>query len=130
MGGSIGEAMLILMQSVTGGLNWSIVAEPLRQIGSVYLCLFCFYVIFFLCCVFNTITGFFVETTLQKAAHDTQWTIQNELDKKTEYMESLHALFAEMDDDDDGIVTVKQFCAHLNDPIMVAFAASLGIEMA
>merc|ERR1712178_259286 len=121
--------MLILMQSVTGGINWGIVAEPLRQVGMGYFYLFCFYIIFFLCCVFNTITGLFVETTLQKAARDTQWTIQNELDKKAEYMESLQALFAEMDKDDDGIVTVKQFCAHLHDPIMVAFASSLGIEM-
>lgn len=127
--GSIGDAMLILMQSVTGGVNWAVVAEPLLQFGTGYYMLFCFYVIFFLCCVLNIITGLFVETTLQKAQHDTQWNIQHELYKKAEYIESLHALFAEMDCDNDGIVTLAQFSAHAGDPILVAFASSLGIEM-
>jgi len=121
--------MLVLMQSVTGGVNWASVAEPLKEVGSGYYMLFCFYVIFFLCCVLNTITGLFVETTLQKAARDTQWTIQHELDKKAEYMESLQALFAELDEDHDGIVPVSEFCSRLDDPILVAFASSLGIDM-
>jgi len=128
--GSIGDTMLVLMQSVTGGVNWATVAEPLKQVGAGYYMLFCFYIIFFLCCVLNTITGLFVETTLQKAAHDTQWTIQHELEKKAEYSESLRALFAEMDKDNDGLVTVAEFCSHLSDPILVAFASSLGIDMA
>merc|ERR1712194_397845 len=91
--------------------------------------LFCFYIIFFLCCILNTITGVFIETTLQKAARDTQWTIQHELDKKAEYIESLQVLFGEMDKDHDGLVTVAEFSSHLTDPILCAFASSLGIEV-
>jgi hypothetical protein len=76
---SVQHGMLTLFASSTGGEDWRAVAESLSAIGDLYYGIFCLYVTFYVTVLMNTITAVFVETTLQTAAKDLQFTVQTVL---------------------------------------------------
>jgi len=125
---SVGTSMLSLYMVSTGGKDWSIVGEPLREVGGIFYALFLLYIAFFLFVVVNTLTSLFVELTIANADHDQQMAIQLELERKDVYVAKLQSLYDEIDQNGDGEITYDEFCKHLDDPLMRAFAASLEIE--
>jgi hypothetical protein len=127
--GGVLIGMSTLFESCMGGIDWSIVAEPLKTIGWPYYIIFCVYIAFFVFVILNTITALFVEATMANSVQDYQETIQAEMNKKDDYAASLEALFNEMDEAGDGIITLEVFQNNMQDPQLVAFAASLGITV-
>merc|ERR1740121_2184794 len=77
----------------------------------------------------NTVTSVFVEATMRQASTDKKWNIQRELEAKTEQVRRLHELFACLDEDGDGIITLPDILTNLNDERIRAFASSLGIDV-
>mmetsp|Transcript_59785 Transcript_59785/g.166901 ORF Transcript_59785/g.166901 Transcript_59785/m.166901 type:complete len:527 (-) Transcript_59785:92-1672(-) len=127
---SVLEAMMTLWQASSGGVNWGGVARPLRHFGGgVFYWIFCFYILFFMFVILNTITSLFVEACLDNASRDTQAVIQSQMERKAKYAATLEVLFREMDADHDENVTMEEFRACLQNPHMVAFVESLGIEI-
>mmetsp|Transcript_105885 Transcript_105885/g.297726 ORF Transcript_105885/g.297726 Transcript_105885/m.297726 type:complete len:515 (-) Transcript_105885:178-1722(-) len=127
--GSMGSAMISMFSSITGGVDWNEVADPLRHVGASYYATFCLFIAFFIFVVLNTITALFVETTLQNANLDFQSTIQTELEKVSEYKRKIRTLFEEMDEGGVGLIHYEAFISRMTHPRMLAFAASLGIEI-
>jgi len=126
---SVGTSMLSLYLVSTGGDDWAYVAEPLWEVGLPFYILFMVYVAFFLFVVVNTLTSLFVELTIASSDQDTQMAIQLEMEKKDFYVKQLQAFYDKMDDNDDGSITYDEFCTHINDPEVRAFASSLDIEV-
>lgn len=126
--GSLSAAMLTLLKAGTGGQDWGEMLEPLVDLGKAYVLLFLFYLLAFLLVVMNTVTGLFVEATMNQSTTDRAMVIQTELEKKQEYIEQLSSLYQEIDADGDGRITVLEFLAALRDTRLQAFIGSLNID--
>merc|ERR1719506_3572730 len=127
--GGVTKAMTTLLASTTGGLDWNLASDPLLKIASTFFAIFLLYVVFFNFAILNTITSVFVEAVITTSMKDHQVSIQNELEKKDEYIGKLLLLFEEMDDGGDGHISLDEFIAGMGHPKMWAFASSLGIEI-
>lgn len=126
---SVGSSMLSLYMAATAGKEWSVLAAPLREVGFIFYLLFLVYIAFFAFVVMNTVTGLFIEATMQNSEKDQQMIIQMELEKKGQYIDKLQAFYDEMDDDQDGEISFEEFSRHVNTPEMRAFARSLEIDV-
>lgn len=125
---SIPMSMLSLLMCSTGGFDWGLFAESFLNVGWPYCFLFLFYLICFLFVVMPTITGLFVEATINQSRHDKMLRIQTELDKKGQYIKHLRQLFFQFDADKNGFVCLEEFTEALEDPDMQAFLNSLMID--
>jgi len=126
---SPGQSMLSLYMSTTGGQDWVHIAKPLLKVGNLFYALFLIYIAIFLFVAVNTISSIFVESMLTHADKDQQFIIETEMQKKEDYIHSLEEFFAMIDGDRDGEITFSEFCAHLHQPQMHAFASSLDIDV-
>jgi len=127
--GSVAKSMHSLYLVSTSGEDWAIVAKPLWEVGGLFYLPFMIYIAFFLFVVVNTLTSLFVELTIANSDQDTQLAVQMELEKKDLYLKRLQAFFDTIDNNQDGSITYEEFCTHLNDPEVRAFASSLEIEV-
>lgn len=64
---SIGRAMCTLYMTITGGVDWATVADPLAAVGEHYFYLFVAYIAFFSLAVLNVLTGIFCEAAMEVA---------------------------------------------------------------
>lgn len=128
--GSLGKAMTTLFMASNGGFDWTESLRPLWVAGFPLPQIFLMYISFFNFVILNIITAVFVETTIAIGNKDFQNSIQNELEKKEEYEDSLRLLFDEMDSSGDGEVSLQEFLQEVQNPKLLAFFASLEIEIA
>lgn len=127
--GSILKSMLSLFVASTSGEDWNTLARPLLPIGWWAYAVFATYILFFLFVVTNVVTSLFIEATMQMAANDSTMGIQNELNKKDSHIERLSLLFKDLDANHDGVISYRDLVATINDPRMMAFTSSLGIDL-
>lgn len=127
--GNVARSMDSLYQASTGGNDWGTIAAPLFEVGKVFYFLFMLYVAFFQLVVLNTVTAIFLDTTLDASAKDDEVRVQAELERKDEYVAMLQGFFNEIDDNGDGTISYQEFCRHVQDPKLHAFATSLEIEI-
>lgn len=127
--GSVPKAMVTLFMSSCGGIDWHDALDPLYEVGIAFVLLFLLYVAVFTFVILNTVTALFVENTLATANKDFQSSIQIELEKKEEYVESLRLLFEEMDERGRGEMSLEVFEEQIANPKLVAFFASLELEI-
>lgn len=128
--GSMGTAMITLVMSTCGGIDWRPAWDALGSIGGLIQGFFILYVAWFMFVMSNVITAVVVESMLYFGGKDFQHSIQNELEKKEEYEDSLRLLFQEMDSSGDGLVSYEEFKANIQVPELRAFFSSLEIEIA
>lgn len=125
---SILSSMALLFASTTGGVDWKEIADSIWEIGILYFCFFYFYVCFFIFVIANVVTSLFVERVLSKISSDEQTMVNDRMSKRLQYVQQIQGLFARIDADHDGQVSLAELTASLHDKAMVEFAASLDIE--
>jgi len=126
---SVSTAMLSLFMSSMGGQDWEIIAEPLKNVSSFAYGIFIVYIAFFDLAILNTISSIFFESMMSHAEKDHELAMELAMERKEEYIENLQSLYDQMDDDGDGIISFKEFCKHLENPVMRAFVSSLDIDI-
>jgi len=120
--------MLSLYMSITGGISWVEVIEPLTDVGSVYTAVFIGYIILAQLAVLNVLTGVFCQNAIDSAAHDSELVTQHMLQQREMYVKRLKELFAEIDNDGSGNITLREFQDHLLDPRVQAYFESLELD--
>jgi voltage-gated sodium channel len=121
-------SMFTLFQSVTSGINWGEAVIPLRNVGSMWVWFFIFFIVFMVWVVVNVITGFFCQSAIESAQHDMDLATAQLISKWQENKKFLESIFNEMDSDNSGQVTLKELEACLENEQMQAYLSSLGIE--
>eukprot|EP00931_Biecheleriopsis_adriatica_P016682 TRINITY_DN12240_c0_g1_i2.p1 TRINITY_DN12240_c0_g1~~TRINITY_DN12240_c0_g1_i2.p1 ORF type:complete len:207 (-),score=21.08 TRINITY_DN12240_c0_g1_i2:80-700(-) len=79
-------------------------------------------------CIMNVLFGIFCQCAIDTAATDTDNVIQAQLVDKNRFIEQLESLFASWDESHDGICSLQEFSAHLQDETTQALLRSLDIE--
>merc|ERR1740121_440443 len=106
--GSVLRAMLSLMMSTTGGVDWSDFYYVVAQCGPVLSGAFLCYIIFFQFAFFNIVTSMFVDKAMKLAKPDEKTVIAERMKEDQQVNAELEKLFEEADDDGGGNLTIGE----------------------
>lgn len=126
--GNIGRTMLSLYMALTGGLDWSTVADPLQATGQLYYLVFLIYIAMLQLAILNILIGIFCEVANQVAARDIDTVLEEETAKTQSYASLACVLFEELDTLGTGTITWPEFEKHSHDPRMRQYFNALDIE--
>lgn len=126
--GTLVEAAYTLFLSVSGGISWVEVADPLFKVNQLVGMSFCFYIFFTEFAMLNIITGIFLDTAMRAAHSDKDECIQEQLHAEDSALRQIQKIFEDADVDDSGEINIHEFDHHLSDSYMRAHLAALGIE--
>merc|ERR1719238_2003818 len=97
--GSVGSTVWTLLGAVTGGYDWSDVAEPVASINVFYKLTFLAYILFVFFAVLNILTGIFVNVAIDSCAMNREIAIDSALSNKNDMIKEVVNLFMEADTD-------------------------------
>lgn len=127
--GSLPQTMLSLFMSITGGVSWEAVIEPLTFISPVWSLVFLFYISFIYFAVLNVVTGVFCQSAIESAQNDHLTVAQSLIDNKEAHVERLRTLFAELGAGDEAGITFYAFEEKMHDPAVREYFETLGINV-
>jgi len=123
------RSMFTLFMSITGGISWVEVVQPLSQVHWFWVALFVAYICFAQMCVLNVLTGVFCQNAIDSAQYDQDLVTQSILLQKNMYVKRIKEIFSQIDDDGSGGVTIHELMQHLENEHMLALWDSLGLDV-
>eukprot|EP00929_Paragymnodinium_shiwhaense_P094209 TRINITY_DN54646_c0_g1_i1.p1 TRINITY_DN54646_c0_g1~~TRINITY_DN54646_c0_g1_i1.p1 ORF type:complete len:648 (-),score=116.55 TRINITY_DN54646_c0_g1_i1:536-2479(-) len=127
--GSLPRAMWALFLSISNGVSWDEVVEPLKEVWAPLIGLFAFYVTFTVFAMLNVITGVFCESAIASARTDADMATQEHMLHKTAYMNRVKQLFNIIDHDGKSVITYDELAKYLSDEQAAGFFAALDIDI-
>eukprot|EP00746_Dinoflagellata_sp_MGD_P137490 gnl/MRDRNA2_/MRDRNA2_71273_c0_seq1.p1 gnl/MRDRNA2_/MRDRNA2_71273_c0~~gnl/MRDRNA2_/MRDRNA2_71273_c0_seq1.p1 ORF type:complete len:1104 (+),score=133.99 gnl/MRDRNA2_/MRDRNA2_71273_c0_seq1:64-3312(+) len=85
-----------LFKSISGGVDWGNIADPLLQVSPILIILFGIYIAFAVFCVLNVVTGVFVDNTKRITETDIDHIIMDQLSKRSEFLHEIERLWNEI----------------------------------
>merc|ERR1711865_1085779 len=98
------------------------------SVGTVYFLTFLVYIAFTYFAVLNVVTGVFCESAIASAAKDNDSLIEQMMDKKAQYEIRLKKLFADVDTDESGVISLDELVQSLQDPKLGIAYESLDLD--
>mmetsp|Transcript_125821 Transcript_125821/g.245408 ORF Transcript_125821/g.245408 Transcript_125821/m.245408 type:complete len:648 (+) Transcript_125821:43-1986(+) len=127
--GSIAKTTFSLTQAVSGGRSWGEYADIFMEISVWYGAVFGVFIVFMVFGVLNILTGLFVESTRNLATYDTDLVIQEELSQRESTINQIRELFAELDMDQSGTISLQELQDNLNDERVTAYFSLLNLDV-
>ncbi|CAK9076731.1 unnamed protein product [Durusdinium trenchii] len=121
------DGMLTLFMSITGGIDWQIAYEPLREVSWVAQSLMNLYIVIGFFTILNVVTGVFVNTAIESASADKDIATLKQMHKRLENITSLQEAFHEMDQGESNEVSIDELQALATNKLG-PFMESLGID--
>jgi len=112
---SIPMAVLSLFMSISGGVDWWLLAHALLQISVHYCLLFVVFELVSVLAVLNIITGIFVNDALEMARMDRDMLTQLEKEDSKKFLAQLTNVFHVIDRQGTGTISLAEFTAAMND---------------
>jgi len=125
MYGTVGQSMLTLFMTVSGGQDWKDAMDPIAAISPIHGCMFLFYIIFIFFGVLNVVTGVFVDRALETAQADKDFVVLEELQSRKSDMKDLTDFFTMLDHDRDGKLCRSDITIVDKDQWLEAYLASM-----
>lgn len=123
------DTVLYLFMSITGGIDWQMMAVPLVDVNPILMCVFVMYIFFMVFGVLNVVVGIFVEKAKNKAERDREMLTEKGLEHEKEVIQRLRDIFNEADTDGDNAVSWEEFSEYIADSQVAAFFNSLGLDV-
>jgi len=127
--GTVDRSILSLFMSMSGGNDWIVYYETLKDLTFTYRLFFLLFIIFTLFAIVNIVTGVFVESALQSNMKDRDIMAHEELQSKKRYLESMQDIFEEMDADGQGTISMEEFQENLKDERVIAYFNALKLDV-
>eukprot|EP00931_Biecheleriopsis_adriatica_P031228 TRINITY_DN18338_c0_g2_i1.p1 TRINITY_DN18338_c0_g2~~TRINITY_DN18338_c0_g2_i1.p1 ORF type:complete len:633 (+),score=77.52 TRINITY_DN18338_c0_g2_i1:198-1901(+) len=122
--GSLPLSMMTLFQAISGGVSWR---EPVDTLVSIHWAWgygFATYIAFCYFAVLNVMTGVFCQSAIENAEKDHHQILHAVQAEREHYEALLSKIFAEIDDDGSGTITIKEFENHFQSkPVQALFSA-------
>lgn len=122
------RSMFTLFKSITGGVSWDIVVDPLSDVSWVWVGTFAAFISFCFLAVLNVVTGVFCQSAIETAQQNEDLIIQSQIQNKKMYVERIRKCFSEIDTDASGYITIAEFEKHLEKGAVQAYFASLDLD--
>lgn len=126
--GSVSTAVYSLFKSVSGGVDWGDVSEPLAAISPAFPLYFSFFIAVVVFTYLNVVTGIFVDNALKTAESDRDLMIQEEMSRRHAYAAEVEIVFREADSNGDGLLSYDELATHFADEAVGAWLGTLGID--
>lgn len=127
--GTLPRSIISLYAAMSGGISWIELYIALGPLGGLYISIFLFYTIFSIFAVANIITGIFVESAMQSSKTDHESMIEAEMQKREEYVQSIHKVFMELDKDKSSKIDRTEFEQVVEKEKMIHYFNALGLEI-
>lgn len=127
--GDLSTTMYSLWKSISGGLDWGDVADPLFEISPMMGFVFLVYIIFCTCAILNVVTGVFVNKALKIAETDMDTMILQSNQQKQEYINQISQVFQHADSNGNGFIDVHEFTRHCEDKCVQDFFRYLELDL-
>lgn len=130
--GSLARSALTLFQSVTSGVDWEHVYQPLHDEHWLYGALFILYFVFAFFAVLNVMTALFCQSAIESVKKDDEEIISQQLANKSLYVHKLKQLFRTFDTEStaEDIFTLATFEQNMKNERIKAYFHSLDIKIA
>jgi len=123
------RSMYSLYMSITGGISWGELSDPLSDVSGVYVALFAGYIILTQLAVLNVLTGVFCQNAIDSAQHDQDLVTQAMMAQKESYVNKIQEIFKSIDTDGSGTLTIQEFRRHLGSETIKAYFESLELDV-
>lgn len=127
--GSLVSSMITLYKSVIGGISWHEVTQPLRQIHWSLEGFFIAYVSFTVLAVLNVVTGVFCNSAIETARREPEMVVQAMMSDYAWYENNLRKLFASLDKDNGGTITIRELEKCLSDESVMGWFRAMELEV-
>jgi len=127
--GSIGQGVLTLYQSASGGLDWENVYAIVSRSGPFTSTGFIFFIWFFNFAVINILSGIFIEKALYAAVPDREQLSLEHRREEERDVAHLTELISSMDTKKTGKISLQNFLLQAHDPYASAYLRTLGIRI-
>jgi len=127
--GSLGDSMLNLFMAMAGGRDWGDHYDVIKNLHGLYHFIFLVFITFTLFAVVNIVTGVFVESATQSQKADRDILVHEELQAKKRYLESMHEVFNEIEEDGSGCIGLEEFESKLDDERVIAYFNALKLDV-
>merc|ERR1719382_297606 len=95
--------------SISGGIDWETMANPLREVDPAYVAIFVGYIFFMAFGVLNVVVGIFVENAKQQQEKDREIVTKSGLKQERENVMRMRQIFQEADKDGDNTLSWEEF---------------------
>eukprot|EP00930_Biecheleria_cincta_P057825 TRINITY_DN4369_c0_g1_i1.p1 TRINITY_DN4369_c0_g1~~TRINITY_DN4369_c0_g1_i1.p1 ORF type:complete len:695 (+),score=128.58 TRINITY_DN4369_c0_g1_i1:148-2232(+) len=127
--GSVPVATVTLYMAVSGGVDWGDIWKALGPLPWEYAAGFLTFMTFTIFALFNVVTSVFVETAMQRSQNDRDLLVQQEMEHKMEFVDTMQRVFEELDVDSSGSLTLDEFEAQLDDEHILSFMSTLELDI-
>jgi len=127
--GGVLQCMLSLYMSITGGNDWALYYNIIKYLGPEYALSYLFFTFFFAFALFNILTAIFVEKAIIAAKPESEEMIINARRKAVQDVEQLKKLSDFIDVDCTGTISWQEFEESMSNESMIAYLASVGLEV-
>jgi len=125
---SVGDSMLTLYLSITGGLSWEEALRPLQKVNPLAVISLLVYITITIFAVLNVVTGVFCNTAIESARADKDIAIMKQMHKHEAQVQSLREIFNEIDNGHTSVVSLKQLKEALQSKKLASFMHSMDIS--
>jgi len=116
--GSVDRSLVSLYKTVSDGIHWGEVSDPLIERSPWFTLVFVLHMGFMLFAVMNVVTGVFVELAIRKAGDD----------EKRILLRQMRELFQEAGDKSSGMITLDDFIRCIDAQGMQAYLTAIDID--
>jgi hypothetical protein len=117
--GNLAISVLALFMSISGGVDWENMVQPLLQeIHWIYAFLFVSFISFSVFALLNVVTGVFVDSSLRKAKEDKELYMSNHI----------RSMFRKLDVDHSGSVEWSEFEKQLDLPNVIDYFKAIDMD--
>lgn len=127
--GDLYVSMLTLMESITGGVSWHEPLRVLKEVSSLYVFMFLFYICVTILTIMNVITGLCCDYAIQNAVTDRADVIKQQMILKDRWKSQFATIFQAMDEDGSGEVTSDELRQQLQEEEFQAYLQHLNISV-
>ncbi|CAE8621739.1 unnamed protein product [Polarella glacialis] len=127
--GTLSGSSLSLYMAMSGGLDWVEMWNALEPLPMEYRLAFLTFLTFAIFALLNVVTAVFVETALQRSQNDTELMVQQEMEQKVEFVETMQRIFQELDSNGSGTLSLDEFEQQLDDEHILAFMSTLELDV-
>eukprot|EP00440_Ansanella_granifera_P014753 gb/GFBE01016038.1/.p1 GENE.gb/GFBE01016038.1/~~gb/GFBE01016038.1/.p1 ORF type:complete len:759 (+),score=135.23 gb/GFBE01016038.1/:1-2277(+) len=107
--GGVATGMLSLLAVTNGGEDWLVVYNLVKSPGTVNSMVFTFFVVFFQLAVYNIVMSSFLDRAMKSTIPSMEERLEKRLAEDEQFSSTLFDMMTDLDVDDDGTVSEKEF---------------------
>uniref|UniRef100_A0A7S0AGA6 EF-hand domain-containing protein n=1 Tax=Pyrodinium bahamense TaxID=73915 RepID=A0A7S0AGA6_9DINO len=127
--GTLSRSVLSLFKAMAGGEDWAAILDSLGPLNIEYQAFFIAFIAFAILALLNVVTAVFVGAAFQRAQHDRELIVQEQMESKAEFLHTMEQVFFELDTNDSGELNLDEFESYIEDEKIKAFLSTCQLDI-